>query len=132
MLSNDVADVRRSCRDISPDPFQKIFCSLGNRSNRFAPDIGRASCGRGVNIHSTNGVMYSICHINHLLLSNRIIALSRRVQGEQNYSKKHAQFRLFVAGNTLSIRAAAALTGCLLKHTLSLKFLMDNAGPGRR
>ena len=96
MLSNDVADVRRSCRDISPDPFQKIFCSLGNRSNRFAPDIGRASCGRGVNIHSTNGVMYSICHINHLLLSNRIIALSRRVQGEQNYSKKYAQFRLLV------------------------------------
>lgn len=111
----------------------KRFLAAGGTEVIGLPLVfGRASRGRGVNIHSTNGVVYCICHINHLLLFNRIIALSRRVQGEQNYSKKHAHFRLFVAGNTLSIRAAAALTGCLLKHTLSLQFLMDHAGPGRR
>src|SRR5574339_1054824 len=58
--------------------------------------LGRASRGRGINIHSTNGVVYCICHINPLLLSNCIITLSRRVQGEQNYSKTHAQNRLLV------------------------------------
>ena len=58
--------------------------------------LGCASRGRWINIHSTNRVMYCICHINHLLVFNRIIALSRRVQKEQNYSKTHAQYRLLV------------------------------------
>ena len=52
--------------------------------------------GRRVNIHSTNGVMYGICHINHLLLVNQIIALTRWLQEEQNCLKEHMQFCLSV------------------------------------
>ena len=94
--------------------------------------LGCASRGRGVNIHSTNGVVYCICHINHLLVFNRIIALTRRVRESKITRKRMRNIAYWWAGNTLSIRAAAALTGCLLKYALSLQLLMDHTGPGCR
>ena len=61
----------------------------------------RASRSRGLNIHSTYSVMYGVCHINHLLVFNRIIALTRRVRESKITRKRMRNIAYWFPQQTL-------------------------------